>query len=68
MRNSLSFRIIALLIHAAANFFLLNWLINFDITSKWIFFIGFIIVLLALLYFFVKHTIAFIYFLKTKLK
>lgn len=66
--NSVFTRTAALLLHALLNFLLVNWLVNFDITGKWIFFIGFIIALLALLYFFIKHIVSFIYFIKTKTK
>jgi hypothetical protein len=66
--NSLFIRSAALLLHALVNFLLVNWLVNFDITRKWIFFIGFVIALLALLYFFIKHIVSFIYFIKTKTK
>jgi undecaprenyl pyrophosphate phosphatase UppP len=68
MMKNVSFRIIALLLHVVVSFLCINWFLNFDITGKWIFFIGFIIVLLALMYLLVKHVIAFLYFLKTKLK
>ncbi|HKO79267.1 MAG TPA: hypothetical protein VJU78_02690, partial [Chitinophagaceae bacterium] len=61
-------RTAALLLHALINFLLVSWLVNFDITGKWAFFIGFLIILLVLLYFFIKHIVSFIYFIKTKTK
>jgi hypothetical protein len=66
--NSVFTRTAALLLHALLNFLLVSWLVNFDITGKWIFFIGFIITLLILLYLFIKHIVSFIYFIKTKTK
>jgi len=66
--NSVFTRTAALLLHALLNFLLVSWLVNFDITGKWVFFIGFIIFLLALLYLFIKHIVSFIYFIKTKTK
>jgi len=66
--NNTSLRTAAILLHAIINFLLVNWLVNFDVTSKWLFFIGFIIFLLLLLFLFVKHIISFIYFIKSKTK
>ena len=66
--NNLLVRTAAIILHAIINFLLVNWLVNFDITGKWIFFIGFIVVLLFLLFLFVKHIVSFIYFIKTKTK
>lgn len=66
--DTLLFRTVAILLHAAANFLLISYLVNFDITAKWLWFIGFIIIALFLLYLFVRHTISYIYFIKTKTK
>ena len=67
--NNLLLRTGAILLHAIANFLLVNYLVNeFDLTGKWILFIGFILLLLVLLYLFVKHVVSYIYFLKTKTK
>jgi len=66
--NPLLLRTIALLVHAALSLLIANWLLNFDITSRWLYFAGFIIVLLILLYFFVRHIISFLYFIKTNQK
>jgi hypothetical protein len=66
--NNFFLRILALLLHAAANFLVVTWLLNFDITKKWLYFIGFVALLLALLYLFIRHITSFIYFLKTKTK
>jgi hypothetical protein len=66
--NTTFLRTFLLLLHAAANFLLVTWLVDFDITGSWIRFIGFIVLLLALLYFFIRHVLSYIYFLKTKTK
>ena len=62
--NSLIWRTTAILLHAAANFFLISFLFRYDITGSWIGFIGFIVLALVLLYLFIKHLISFLYFLK----
>ena len=66
--NNLLVRTVAIILHAIVNLLLVNWLVNFDITGKWIFFAGFILLLLFLLFLFVKHIVSFIYFIKTKTK
>lgn len=66
--NTLFLRTTAILLHAAANFIVVSWLMGFDISAKWLSFTGFIIVLLALLYLFIRHIVSFIYFLKTRTK
>lgn len=68
LMNTLFFRITALLLHAVANFIIVSYAVNFDITGKWISFIGFILLLFVLLYFFIRHLASFIYFIKTKTK
>ena len=66
--NSLFLRISALLLHAVANFILVSYLFNFDLTGKWIYFLGFIVLLFALLWIFIIHLVSFIRFIKTKTK
>jgi hypothetical protein len=66
--NSIFLRVAALLLHAVANFVLVNYLVNFDIAGKWVYFIGFIVLLLILIYFFIRHIVSFVYFIKTKTK
>lgn len=39
--NNLFLRSAAILLHAAANFLLVTWLISVDISSRWLYFIGF---------------------------
>lgn len=66
--NNLFTRTAAILIHAILNFIIISRLYNYDITGSWLLFFTFIIVVLALLYLFVRHLISFMYFIKTKLK
>jgi len=66
--NNLAVRICILLLHFIASILLLTFLVDYDITGKWIKFIGFIILMLLLLFLFVKHLISFYYFIKTKTK
>ena len=62
--NSLIWRSTALLLHAAANFFLISYLFRYDITGSWLYFIGFIAIALILLYLFIRHLVSYIYFIK----
>ena len=64
--NELLLRTLAILAHAAANFLLVTYLFNYDITAKWVRFIGFIALTLVLLFLFIKHLLNYIYFIKTK--
>jgi hypothetical protein len=66
--NKLLIRAGALVLHAAANFFLVTYLTNFDITGSWLAIAGFIIVMGVLLVLFIKHILSFLYFVKTKPK
>ena len=66
--NNWVIRLFAILLHAALSIILVSYLIDYDITGRWITFIGFIILLLALFYLFVRHLISFYYFIKTKTK
>ncbi|MBC7950106.1 MAG: hypothetical protein H7Y42_19640 [Chitinophagaceae bacterium] len=66
--NTLLIRIGALLLHALANFFLLTYLTDYDLTGSWLAIGGFVILLVVLLVLFIKHILSFVYFLKTKTK
>lgn len=66
--NALLLRTVAILLHATGNFLLVTFLLSYDITGSWVFFIGFIVLLLLLLFLFIKHTVSYIYFIKTKTK
>jgi hypothetical protein len=66
--NKLLIRVVAILLHAVANFLLVTYLTNFDITGSWVGIAGFIIVLGILLVLFIMHILSFIYFIKTKTK
>jgi hypothetical protein len=66
--NNLFLRTCLVLLHAVTSIVLVSYLVDYDITGKWIKFIGFLLLLLLLLFLFVKHLIAFYYFIKTKPK
>jgi uncharacterized MAPEG superfamily protein len=66
--NDFVLRTAALLLHAAANIFIVTYLFKYDITGSWVFFIGFITLLLLLLFLFIKHLLSYIYFIKNKTK
>ena len=66
--SPLALRTTAIILHAAANYVLVTILIGYDLTGSWLKFIGFIVVLLFLLFLFLKHLLSYIYFLKTKTK
>ena len=66
--NPLLLRTAAILLHAVANFLLITTLYNYDLTGSWLKFIGFIILVLFLLFLFIKHLLSYIYFIKTKTK
>jgi hypothetical protein len=66
--NAFMLRTAVLVLHAAANILLITFLFNYDITGSWVFFIGFIVILLLLLFLFIKHLLSYIYFIKTKTK
>jgi ABC-type nickel/cobalt efflux system permease component RcnA len=64
--NTLFVRTAVLLLHAIANFALVSYLLNFDISGKWVSFIGFILLILVLVYLFIRHIVSYIYFVKNK--
>ncbi|MEO7922333.1 MAG: hypothetical protein ABIR30_01515 [Chitinophagaceae bacterium] len=66
--NPLLLRTFAILIHAVANFILVTWLLNYDISGSWLYFVGFIAICLLLLFLFIKHLLSYIYFIKTNTK
>ncbi len=66
--NALLLRTAAIVLHAAANFLFVTFLLNYDISGSWLAFLGFIVLLLFLLFLFLKHALSYIYFLKTKTK
>ena len=63
--NKLIIRTTALIIHALLNIFIISWLTDFDITGKWIYFIGFVLIAGILLLFFIRHIFSFIQFIKS---
>jgi len=66
--NAFVLRTIAIVLHAVANFLLVTYLLNADITGSWLYFTGFIVLIAVLLFLFIKHLVSYIYFIKTKTK
>jgi hypothetical protein len=64
--NNTPLRAAAILLHLLLNFFLVSWLMDFDLTAGWIRFVLFLTVWLLLLLLFVLHMISFIRFLQSK--
>lgn len=64
--NKTPLRAAAILLHLLLNFFLVSWLMDFDLTGGWIRFVLFLTVCLLLLMLFVLHMISFIRFLQSK--
>lgn len=61
-------RLAALVLHAAANFLLITWLTNFDISGSWLAAAGFVTLLAALLALFIWHILSFLFYIKNKIK
>ena len=59
------FRTVAILLHAVINFFLVSWMLKYDITGSWAGFVLFIVLCLLLLILFIKHLISFIKYLQS---
>ncbi len=64
--NSLALRIFGIILHAIANFILVSYLVDYDITGSWIVFIGFVLVVFFLSYVFLRHLVSFINFIINK--
>ncbi|MCW3073393.1 MAG: hypothetical protein JWP69_462 [Flaviaesturariibacter sp.] len=64
--NRLLLKLVLLLLHAFVNFVIISWLVNFDITGSWLTVAGFVLLVLALIVFFIRHLVSFYYFIKTK--
>jgi hypothetical protein len=59
-------RLLAILLHALLNFIAISYLTDLDITGSWLLFAGVVLVVLVLLYLFLKHVFSFILFLKSR--
>ncbi len=60
------YRLLIIILHAIANFLLISWLMNFDISGSWLGFFAFVLVCLLLLSLFIMHLYSFVVFIKTK--
>jgi LPXTG-motif cell wall-anchored protein len=63
--NNLIFRTAAIIFHALLNVFIVSYLTGYDITGSWFRFIGFLLVLFFLLFFFIRHILSYIHFIKS---
>jgi hypothetical protein len=64
--SSVFLRLMALLLHAVLNFIVITWFTNFDLTGSWLVFTGFVVAVFALIYFFLKHIVSFLHFVKNR--
>lgn len=64
--NSLPLRILALALHLLINVWMLTWLVDFDVSGKWITFIPFVAAFTFITIAFIYHLILFTRFLKSK--
>jgi hypothetical protein len=55
-----------LLLHAALNVFIVTRATDYDITSSWLYTLGFLVLGLLLLAAFIYHLVSFYHFIKTK--
>ena len=65
MNNTL-IRTVLLILHALLNFFIISYIMDFDITGSWLRVILFVLLLMVLLYFFILHAIHYGKLLKSK--
>ena len=64
--NQMMLRTAAIILHAVANFIVVSVLLNYDISGSWVVFLGFVAVVLVLVYLFIRHLLSYIYYIKTK--
>ena len=65
MNNTL-LRLALLLGHIILNVVLVAWITTYDISGSWINFLVFIVLIMVLLFLFIRHLLLFIQFLKNK--
>ena len=66
--NSVFTRTSLLVLHAIASVILLTYIVKFDISGRWLSFVGFVLLLFALMYLLVRHIISYVSYIKTKIK
>ena len=64
--NKLLFRTLILLLHALLNFFIVSFVMDYDLTGSWLRIALFILMLMVLLYFFILHIVAYYKLVKSK--
>ncbi|MEO6252889.1 MAG: hypothetical protein ABIO79_06270 [Ferruginibacter sp.] len=64
--NKVLFRTLILILHTLLNFFIVSYVMDYDLTGSWLRITLFVLLLLVLLYFFVLHIIAYSKLVKPK--
>jgi hypothetical protein len=64
--NKLLFRTLILILHALFNFFIISFVMDYDLTGSWLRISLFILMLMVLLYFFILHMVAYYKLVKSK--
>ncbi len=64
--NNIVIRTVLLILHSLLNFFIISFIMDYDITGSWLRVILFSLMMLALLYFFVLHIINYSQLIKSK--
>lgn len=64
-KMSFILRFAAIWLHALLGFILLDYCFNLDISSSWLLLVGFSIIVLVLVWTFIKHLLSFVQFIKT---
>lgn len=64
--NKLVLRTLMLVLHTLLNFFIVSYLMDFDLTGSWLRIFLFVLLLLVLLYFFVWHIVEYSKHVKPK--
>jgi hypothetical protein len=64
--NKRLFRTLILILHALLNFFIVSYVMDYDLTGSWLRIILFVLLMLVLLYFFILHLVAYYKLVKPK--
>jgi len=64
--NKLVLRTLMLILHSLLNFFIVSYLMDYDLTGSWLRISLFVLVLLVLLYLFLIHIVAYSKLVKPK--
>lgn len=64
--SKLVFRTLLLILHTLLNFFIVSYVMDYDLTGSWLRISLFVLLLIVLLYFFLLHIIAYSKLVKPK--